>query len=795
MQYGVEVPTYKRQDNKKSKKKTNIQNNSIKIVTIMILGFMLSRVGFGFIDGLYIAPFGLGYLISVIKKSSVKESTIAFVAIALGYLSQYLINRDIIIYISIGAVILGIKYIYTLRKKEVKVKSSFIVLIAMFVGLQCLLGNQDISINIVFALIKSLIIIPTFFMINYGVNCMKEINTNYFYSIEELISLAILMCLIIAGVGELSIAGVAIRDILALAVIITVAYSAGSNAGAVVGVTMGLIIGIVNNDILLATTLYGICGLVVGIFTETGKVFSILAYFVVSFIIMTYSNNFNKPMIIQVVASAVIMALIPKNIIKNLLSELNNEEKSKVISDAQIEGIKSEFVDRLEVLRGSLVAIANSVENLSGNEKLLLKNKGTALVENLADRVCQECEMNGKCWGRELHNTFNEFGELMQSCENKNSYLPKTLNSRCVKRTTLLKSAEELYGTYTVNEALKSRLMEARAILANQMSNMSFSVTNILNDFNQNVDSCLEIDKLLRKTLAKNKIRYINIYSFVDAKGRLKIKIKVNGYDGENYCRKEIIPVISNFIKAPLYIGEKGCKIDPSTNECSILIEETPKYHISSYVAFEIKDGEKYSGDSYSFGDNKSGQYVTIISDGMGSGPEAGLESGAAIDLIERFIDGGFSESTMLNTVNAVMGMKFSEDEKFTTLDMNTIDLYNGDAKFIKVGGSMSFIKRGNEVDVISNSTLPFGIIDTINTTPIKKRVKQGDIVITMSDGIVDVDRENLGDYNWIVEYLKESSSNPEVLSREIIDRAKKISGGRVLDDMTVIVSKLYSSY
>ena len=327
------------------------------------------------------------------------------------------------------------------------------------------------------------------------------------------------------------------------------------------------------------------------------------------------------------------------------------------------------------------------------------------------------------------------------------------------------------------------------------MSNMSFAVTNILKDFNQNVDSCLEVDKLLRKTLAKNKIRYINIYSFVDTNGRLKIKVKVDSYDGENYCRKQILPVISNLIKTPLYIGEKGCVIDPSTNECSVIIEETPKYHISSYVAFEIKDGEKYSGDSYSFGDNKSGQYVTIISDGMGSGPEAGLESGAAIDLIERFIDGGFSETTMLNTVNAVMGMKFSEDEKFTTLDMNIIDLYTGDAKFIKVGGSMSFIKHGNEVEVISNSTLPFGIVDTINVTPIKKKVKQGDIIITVSDGIVDVDRDNLGDYNWIVEYLKDGPNNPEALSREIIDKAKKISGGRVLDDMTIVVSKLYSSY
>ena len=100
----------------------------------------------------------------------------------------------------------------------------------------------------------------------------------------------------------------------------------------------------------------------------------------------------------------------------------------------------------------------------------------------------------------------------------------------------MLKSAEELFSTYTVNEALKSRLIEGRSVVANQINNMATTVSSILGDFNNNVDSCLEIDKLLRKTLVKNQIRYKNVYSYTDRKGRLKIKIKIDGYDGENYC-------------------------------------------------------------------------------------------------------------------------------------------------------------------------------------------------------------------------------------------------------------------
>ena len=214
-----------------------------------------------------------------------------------------------------------------------------------------------------------------------------------------------------------------------------------------------------------------------------------------------------------------------------------------------------------------------------------------------------------------------------------------------------------------------------------------------------------------------------------------------------------------------------------------------------SYVEFSAKDGEKYSGDSYNFGKNKNGQYITAISDGMGSGPQAGVESTVALNLVESFMESGFSERTTLSTVNSIMGMKFDDDEKFTTLDMNYIDLYTGETTFIKVGGVASFIKRGKDVQVISNPTLPFGIMDGIDVNKINKKLKHGDIIVTMSDGVLDVDKSNIGDTTWVEEYLSQASSNPQELSRELIERAKKLSGDKVMDDMTVVVSKLYASY
>ena len=158
---------------------------------------------------------------------------------------------------------------------------------------------------------KAIVIIPVFYILNYAIGCMQEINTNYFYSTEELISIAILSCLVIAGIGDFTVFGVEIRTIVALAMVITTAYASGSNSGAILGITMGIIIGIANNDLLISTSMYAICGLIVGVFKETGKVFSILAYLISLFMILTYTVNITIQSIIEVAAAGIIMLFIP----------------------------------------------------------------------------------------------------------------------------------------------------------------------------------------------------------------------------------------------------------------------------------------------------------------------------------------------------------------------------------------------------------------------------------------------------------------------------------------------------
>ena len=795
MVFEVNVPTYKRIDNKKSNKRINFRSSVVSITMTIIIGLTLGRVSLNFVEGLTLAPFGIAYLMSIILKRDEKQYLPAFLAVAVGYLSIYGVLDNAFVYLGIAALILLYGYIYIKLDKKISKRLLFLSTIIIYVVAGSFIGKQGLGANIAFSSLEAISIIPFFYIINYGISCISEINTNYIFSIEELISIAIILCLVVAGIGSLNIFGVDIRNLLALIVVTTIAYAGGSSVGAILGVTMGVIIGITNNNILLPIALFSICGLVVGIFKETGKIFSVIAYIISYFLVVMYSDNIGLANAIELAISASALLLLPKEFIIGILNEINNEEKNKNINDAQIQGIKDEFVERLDGMKSILSTISSSLNNLSENDNLLIKNKSVALVENLADRVCGNCELNNKCWGRELHKTFLSFGELIESYQEGKINIPNDLDSKCVKRNTLLKNTESLLNNYTVNENLKSRLVEGRKLIANQVNNMSIAMGDIIRDFEKDVTNCVEVDKLLRKTLMKNNIEYKDLYTYTDRCGRLKIKVKRDNCEGCNYCVKNVLPVISDLVKMPLSLTDEGCRINPNTNECTFIIEETPKYNILSYAAFTPKDGEKYSGDTFSFGKNKNGLYVTAISDGMGSGPEAGVESNITVNLIERFMELGFDESTSLNTINSIMAMKFNEDEKFTTLDMNVIDLYTGDVSFTKIGGVVSFIKRGNEVEVIESTELPFGILDYIEAKKVKKKIKHGDIIVTISDGILDVDKNNAGNYLWVKKYLEKSKTNPELLSRDILEKAKELSHGKIFDDMTVVVSKAYSIY
>ncbi len=794
MQYGVKIDNYKRvKDSENVKNNMKIEASSIGLIMAMVAGLLISRVYLDMTFGVVqvLAPFGLAYLIAITnyEKKYILSSSLGVIV---GYITLFNKVNNFSAYIIISTIVTIIS-MSKLNKKARNIASFITVFSGLFIY-GVLVGSSDIILHFIGAISVTALVFPIYYVVSYTLKCIEEINTQHFFSIDEIVSIELFICLLIVGIGTLSINDISFRNIAAILFIVVLAFISDTNMGAGAGITMGIILGFATGNLMESIAIYGACGLVAGIFRESGKLFTALSFNIIFVIVTLYSGVFNNISFIEALVGTGIFLLIPKKIYNKISLEINKDKKVGHFSEVRFAEIKDELTERLRDFTEVLSIMGKSLNNLVGNDKLAIKNKGNALVENLSDRTCSDCDMRYMCWKRELHQTYNAFSDLIRNYENNSGSFPHELEKKCIKKYALVKNLEDIMNIYMVNETLKSRLGEGRKILSNHINNMSVTISEIVDEFGNELHLCTDVEKSIKKSLLKYGINFESLICYNDKNGRIKIKMQMENCMGSQACIKTVLPIISETIGKNMSIGSEGCNINSKNNMCEIVIEEAPKYHINSHVAVATKEGEKFTGDSYSYGRTKDGNYITVISDGMGSGPEAGLESKVSVEIIEKFMEVGFDEKIAIDAVNAIMSIKFSEDEKFSTLDMNKIDLYTGNAKFMKVGAIESFIKRGNKVEVINSNTLPFGVLEEPDVDTVEKQVGNGDVIVSISDGILDVKNDGSFDTTWLIEFLKSTKyRQPKDLSIAILEKAKELSGGKAKDDMTVVVSKVFA--
>ena len=136
-----------------------------------------------------------------------------------------------------------------------------------------------------------------------------------------------------------------------------------------------------------------------------------------------------------------------------------------------------------------------------------------------------------------------------------------------------------------------------------------------------------------------------------------------------------------------------------------------------------------------------SGHLLLTISDGMGAGINAMRESRVVVKLMEQLMNNGIEPEAAAGIVNAALYLRGGE-ECAATIDLAAVDLEGRYVDLLKVGAPPSFLKRGHSVEMIRSSCWPAGILDRVEAEVHRRQVLPGDILIMVTDGITEVERE-----------------------------------------------------
>lgn len=785
------------QKNKQGIEELNLKKKIAMICLVLISSFLISRVVIylDITESRGIAPLGIAMFMAILLKWNKELAFLSYLGVQIGYISIWSHIEEQYLALLITTLLLLYNLIFCRSKKLNKEYIYFAIVIVGYFLYEMIYQHYTIRISGVLALVNGLIIIPTYYIARYVYDAIKEFNDGYLLSTEELMSVGIIMCMMVCGIGEIAIYGISIRLILANAMVIIFAYTGGTLYGTLIGSIIGLILGGCNNDIFTSIGIFSILGLVSGIFKELGKTCICISYLIVYLSSHIYIDDFNKVAIIEAVISIIIFWLIPKRVFEAIEVEVSMDKKRVKLSQFEINELKEEFSDKVKGLGVSLITIANVLHSMSNSNNINDLSKNELLIENLGDRVCSRCDRSDYCWKKNFDDTYKAFEVVIENSKSGKSGFPRHLEKNCLQKIELIRNADNLINNDIRDDIKKKALDTGRLLLSEHIEKISLSIDKMLDDFKRELMICGDFERIIRKAFDRKSIKYKSIFCYRDSNGRVVVKITFKHNVKDSVPDKDIIELINNVIAIPMCISSESCRYDVENNINILVLKEMPKYKVISYGAVSAKDGEEYMGDTYSFGKTKDGNYMVVISDGMGTGRIASLESGMTVEIIERFFESGFDCETSVNMVNSIMNMHLEETERYSTLDLSLLNLYTGGCEFIKVGAAPTFIKRGKQVKVISSSMPPFGVVDEFEADPVKVKLKSDDLIINISDGILDVSKKIFGSSSWIENYLLNSTKDPKKLAEDILKTAKELSGNISRDDMTVVVSKVSMLY
>jgi stage II sporulation protein E len=161
------------------------------------------------------------------------------------------------------------------------------------------------------------------------------------------------------------------------------------------------------------------------------------------------------------------------------------------------------------------------------------------------------------------------------------------------------------------------------------------------------------------------------------------------------------------------------------------------------------------------------------------------------VDLLQKFVEAGFKEEIAIRMMNSAMVLQ-GEDHAFSTLDLASINLYDGALELYKIGAAASFLRSKDKTEYIATDSLPAGAAPDLAPEIVQRSLKSGDFLVMVSDGVLEYLHVKNPEEKF-AEILDDiRTDNASVLAQKALERVLMFTGGHAMDDMTILVTGIW---
>ena len=448
------------------------------------------------------------------------------------------------------------------------------------------------------------------------------------------------------------------------------------------------------------------------------------------------------------------------------------------------------YVIQMDKFADSLQHLSRTFLNMEHYKGTLSKEEIDEMFEKVTGKVCAGCEQREVCLGERRAKTYQMMYEVMCAAEEYgaelNIELKRRLKKQCLLAPRFLRESLEVFENAKQLLMWNHRMVQAREGYARQLTSFARMIQYTTRELDAGIFQDEYLEKRIKSALKKENVKMLSVVFYMTPQGKYEVHLTVKAMKGQVILTKDIAFRVGKCIGRTM-IPRQGERLVIGEEYGTIACTEGAKFQTLQGIAKIGKGLEQISGDTFLMKDLPGGRKGIALSDGMGSGEEAFRDSTMVVEMLEELLEAGFPVETAVQLMNTALVIG-REEVKFCTLDVCLVDLYQGNCEFVKAGAAATFIKRKNEVEKIESATLPIGVVQNIEIDREVRKLKSGEYVIMVTDGVLDA-LPGGGQEEQLMRFIEETESvNPTEFARTILGRVLKCSGEMPMDDMTVLV-------
>ncbi len=638
----------------------------------------------------------------------------------------------------------------------------------------------------VVAFVESMLVMGIALLLQKGVLVLTEHRKVMVVSKEELLSMILLLGGTLAGMAQLqnTILQQMLFPFLVTLLVLVAAYREGIGGGTAVGVMLGFLLYVTGRADFGFVAILGFASWFAGCLKDIGRWAAAVAFLMTMTIFLFYTKQdyLHEGWLPCMASAGILFCMLPKKIWLGGMREIA-DSKDRFVRMRE---------DTEEKLKGFGMAFHGLAKTFAVEQKTETKEI-SELVERVAQKVCQNCGLCHSCWQEEVYRTYSMTMTAFSLCDTKGcltmEQMPKWFLEVCPRKKEYVDMICAIYEQHRHHLIWASKLQECRELVQQQLD----AVGGILENMAGKLDTdCLYLEPVQEALLFACRKAGIRIQEAIVTEEKAnrgkKVVLRVKGCQGRGICKTQVLPIVKKIVGRQM-VQQQPDVCHMTGGVCTMTFLEEPMYALTVATACAAAERGKPCGDAATYLENDKGIAMMAISDGMGMGERAFAESKAAMELLEQFAEAGFPKETAVKLINSALLLRRAE-ENYATLDICSVDLYDGYAEFIKLGAVASFICRGKRVISMHTHSLPAGILQQVQVQKNDIRLKDGDMVLLLTDGITDAFGGEQKTAMWLEEiFLPKTFANPQNAADFILQAAQKAGG---TDDMTVQAARFW---